>query len=294
MRLRIETAVGVGALLAVQLSTSFAAIGLLSRTSPAAERIFRQDASIAAAEQMLATLAADGTPEEFARALDRARREVAEPDQALLHRIEARASAALADDPLARMDVVTLTQELSASSRQRMEALDTHARFLGRAGAWTSAMLGVGGFLLSIVVYRRLRERIEAPLLALHDLLEQVRNGENRRRADPHRGPAETRRLAENVNHLLDRVEELGRRPATERLDRRLLVGLLDRMTEPAWILDEHGQLLASNAAGLKTWDEPGPLRLALGVAVRGEGTPPTGWTIERLAAAGAWLCRRA
>ncbi len=293
MRLRIETALGVGALLGVQLCTSFAAIGLLSRTSPAAERILREDATSAASEQMLAVLAADGDADDFERALVRARAAASPAERELVRRIEARADAAVKRDPLARLDVVSLAQELSSSSRERMEELDVRARFLGRAGAWTSAMLGVGGFLLSIVVYRRLRERVEAPLLALADVLESVRLGDLRRRADPHRGPAETRRLAENVNHLVDRVEELQRRPSVERVDRRVLLGLLDRLAEPAWILDEHGQLLASNAAGLKAWDEPGPLRHALSAAIRDGLSPPTGWSIEKLVAANVWLCRR-
>lgn len=294
MRLRVETAVGVGALLAVQLSTSFAAIGLLSRTSPAAERILSEDEATAAAEQLLAVLAADGDAADFARALERARHGARGRDPELIRRIEARADAAVAGDPLARLDVVSLAQQLSVSSRSRMEQLDTRARFLGRAGAWTSAMLGVGGFLLSIVVFRRLRERVEAPLLAIHDLLERVRNGDLRHRADPLRGPLETRRIAQNLNHLVDRVEALQRRPETERTDRRLLLGLLDRMPEPAWMLDDHGQLLASNAAGLKVWDEPGPLRLALAATIRGEVSAPTGWTVDRLGGSGAWLCRRA
>ncbi len=293
MRLRVETAVGVGALLALQLATSFAAIGLLSRTSPAAERILREEASIAASEQVLAVLATEGDTEEFANAMERVRKEARGPERELVHRIDARSEQALRGDSLARIDVVTLVQSLSSSSRERMETLDTRARFLGRAGAWASAMLGVGGFLLSILVYRRLRARVEAPLLAVHDTLEQVRHGELRRRADPHAGPAETRRIAENVNVLLDRIEDLQRRPATERVDRRLLLGVLDRLPEAVWLLDAHGQLLATNAAGLKAWDEPGPLRLALSACVRDGLGPPTGWVVEKLESADAWLCRR-
>lgn len=293
MRIRVETAVGVGLLLGVQLVTSFAAIGLLSRTSPAAERILMEDEVISAAEGVLAALAAEAEPDEVARAVARVQSVARGPDADLVRRIDARAGAAARGDALAKLDVVSLTQSLSASSRERMEALDTRARFLGRAGAWASAMLGVGGFLVSIVVYRRLRERLEAPVLALHRSLEAVSGGDLRQRADTHHGPIETRRIGEVVNHLLDRVEELQRRPIAERGDRKLLLALLDRMPEPAWVLDAHGSLLASNAAGLSAWDEPGPLRHALAAVVKDGLAAPTGWTVDRLGATEAWLCRR-
>lgn len=294
MRLRVETAVAVGALLAVQLATSFAAIGLLSRTSPAAERILREDEVISATENVLVVLASDGDAEDLDVAVSRVRAVARGADADLVRRIEARTDAAARGDALARLDIVSLAQALADTSRGRMEALDTQARFLGRAGAWTSAMLGVGGFLLSIVVYRRVRARLEAPQLGLYELLEQVRAGDRRRRADANHGPFETRRIAETVNQLLDRVEELQRRPEGERQDRRVLNALLDRMTEPAWVLDGAGQLLATNAAGLKVWDEPGPVRIALSVAIRDGANPPTGWVLEKLGATETWLCRRA
>ena len=70
-------------------------------------------------------------------------------------------------------------------------------------------------------------------------------------------------------------------------------MSLLDRMPTAAWVLDAHGQLVATNAIGLKAFDEPGPLRHALAASVREGLAPPTGWKVERLEAPDAWLCLR-
>ncbi|MCA9489490.1 MAG: hypothetical protein KC621_06190 [Myxococcales bacterium] len=295
MRLRVETVVGVGALLALQLTTSFAAIGLLARTSPAAEQILREDVSLAAVEEMLGVLAIDGDAAMFDGALQTARDEASsEEESQLARRIGVRAPAALEGDPAARIDVVALARELSASNRERMEELDRQARFLGRAGAWASMLLGAAGFLLSVVVYRRLRRRLEEPVLALDALLVAFRQGELRQRANVHEGPLETRRIAENVNFLLDRHEEDLRRPVpTEvRTDRALLIAVIDRFGEPVVVLDGNGEQLAANAAALALLEDPdAPLR-TLREAVRGS-RPAEGWVVDEIPKANAWLCLR-
>ena len=286
---------GVGALLALQLATSFAAIGLLARTSPAAELILREDVALSAVEEMVGVLASDGEDTLFQAALESARQEAdTEEELELVRRIGVRAPPALDGDAAARLDVVVLAQELSSSSRDRMEELDRKARFLGRAGAWASMLLGAFGFLLSVVVYRRLRRRLEEPVLALDELLVAVRHGELRQRANVHEGPLETRRIAENINFLLDRhVEELRRVvPAEVRTDRALLNAVMDLFAEPVVVLDGNGDQVAANAAALALLDDPeAPLR-ALRDGLRARRAP-AGWQMDEIAKANAWFCRR-
>ncbi len=295
MRLRVETVVGVGSLLALQLLTSFAAIGLLARTSPAAELILREDITLSAVEEMLGVLASDGEGETFERALQAAKREGrTERERDLVHRIELRADSALVGDPAARLDIVVLARELSALNRATMQDLDREARFLGRAGAWASALLGGFGFLLSVLVYRRLRHRLEQPVVALDGVLQSVRRGDLRQRASARDVPVELRRIAENLNYLIDRHEEETRRPVRveERADRTLLIAVLDRFPDPVVVIDANGQALASNAAALALLDDPGAPCRKVAEAVRSH-MPPEGWIVEEIPKANAFLCRR-
>jgi hypothetical protein len=295
VRLRVDTAVGIGALLLVQLATSFASVGLLSRTSPAAERVLQESASNAVVEQMLSIVAIDGDRKAFEAALAEARARVTQPEREgpLLDRVTQRVPEMFAGDPQAKTEVVAVLREITAGHRSSMEDHDERARFLGRAGAWTSAFLGGFGFLLSVIVYRRLRERVEEPILLLDQSLVAVREGELRRRVSTHLGPTEIRRIAENVNWLLDKLELA--RPFTtdeQRSDRAMLVAVLDRWPQAALVLDRDGHTVARNKAAVALWDAPqDPVPLLVAAARKAE-PPPPGWTIEPIGGAGAWLCR--
>lgn len=295
MRLRVDTAFGMGALLAVQLVTSFAAVGLLARTSPAIERILVEDRSIAAVERALAVLASDGDRATFDAAVAEARRLANDPaEQPLFERISANEGPALAGDARARTELAATLTELAAVHRASKEEFDEQARFVGRAGAWATALLGGFGFLLSVVVYRRLRARVEEPILGIDATLRALRSGEMRRRASTREGSVEARRIAENVNWLVDRLEQ-ERHPVPEedRTDRALLVAVLDREEGAVIALDLQGRPIAVNKRALALWDEEGDPTAELALAVRTEDGAVAGWSLERVEAAKAVLCRR-
>lgn len=292
MRLHTESRLGIGALLALQLATSFAAIGLLARVSPAVERILLDNVrSVEAAEQMLAALA---LPEEdagarFEAALGAARANVTEAEELpLLEDLDRLGPAALAGDPTARRQAVAALEALSLVNRRSMQQADDEARFLGQAGAWTSALAGMAGFVLSLVVYDRTRRRMVLPVQELHATLAAARQGDHLRRCTHTEGPVETVRIADDLNWLLEQLGQTRRpKPGMTGL-RPHLLALLERQPGPTLVLDARGEALALNQAALDriaAGDRPWELGRALV-----EGRPlPAGWTASR--GAEGWIC---
>lgn len=256
MRLRVEAGVGLGLLLVLQLLVSAWAIGLLLRMSPAVGEIVDENGvSLEAVEQMLTAVALDrgGDHAAFDAALATAAANVTEPEEpALIERIGVQRDAARKGSPTARAELVGALNALGEVNRASMRRADRRARRLGQAGAWTAAILGVGSFALGLLVFRRLRLRLELPVEAIRDTLERVRNGDPHRRCHPLDAPVELRQIATDVNLLLDRrhAATTAAHPEPAWL-RPALLALLDREPRPTALLTADGALLAANPAAL-------------------------------------------
>lgn len=305
MRLRYEISLGLGALLGLQVITTVGSIRVLSRMSPAVEQIMKENvASQAASEEMLAALTRIESnpgaplPERFQAGFTRARANVTlGGEAAILDSVEKHAPAAFAGDPMARGILVRALQDLSELNREAMREADERARLLGRAGAWASIALGLTGFWLTISVGRRLRARLETPIVELDETLEAARRGERLRRVALIDGPAEARRLADNINWLLDREEAgLAARPTDASIQRALALHLLDREPLPAVVVNGDGEIVATNQAALSRLD-PGARGIPAGLRRVPPADPPRpidGWLPERIGAWPLWIWRRA
>ena len=267
MRLRQETGLGIGAILAIHLLVSMLAIALLSRMGPAIERILQENVySEEAVEAMLALLIVtpEGeVPEAFHKALRRAQDNVTEEaERPLLLAISQREQRAFAGDPLERRALVSALQQLGQVNRDSMYQADQKAKRLGQAGAWAATMLGTLALLLGIFVYRRLRLRMELPIEELRRTTQSVREGNLQARCASGDGPLELRQLATDLNWVLDHwgPEEHQAPSPDAREDelRRLLVWLLDRDSSPTLILDADNSRVSANREGLLL-DGPAP-----------------------------------
>jgi hypothetical protein len=252
MRLRTETTFGVGALLALQLVTAFGAIGLLTRVSPAAEQILRENVySTEAVEEMLATLAAPRPdPERFEAALVRAEGNVTEADELpLLRTVRVEMDSALLGEPDARSATIAALLDLSAVNRGSMHSADEAAQRIGVTGAWAAVLLGSVSFFLGAGVYRRLRERLEQPILNLDSALSAARAGDHLRRCPVLGSSEELDRISENLNWLLDALSRPEHAAAPDRI---ALLALLDQLPEPTLLHHAQQGVLASNRAALE------------------------------------------
>lgn len=292
MRLLTESRMGLGALLSLQLLTSFASIGLLARVSPAVDRILVENVrSVEAVEEMLVAIALPGEEAEdrFAAALATARGNITEEEEApFIDEIERLGPSAMAGDEGARRRVVVALQGLSLVNRRSMQEADTDARFLGQAGAWTSAMAGMAGFVLSLLVYDRTRRRLVLPVQELHDSLAAARAGDHHRRCTRLEGPVETTGIADDLNWLLEQLALTRQpKPGTTGL-RPHLLALLEQQAGPTVVIDTRGESVALNQAALDrvaAGDRPRELGRAL---VEGRALPP-GWTAHR--GTEGWIC---
>lgn len=265
MKVRAEIGLAIGALLSVQVATSFGAIALLSRMSPAIAQIIDENLySIEAVDEMLMSLTlADADPaegrERFERALARAESNITEPDEhGVLAAIRERFPAALAGDVEAQRATARYLQSLARINHASTRRMDAAAQSLGGAGAWAAALLGAVGFVLSGVAISRLTRTILRPTADLGATVSAFRQGDLHRRSQHVDMPHEFRIVAEALDDLLDSQQAPRRggalRPASDTadgLERRALVHLLSQQATPALLVDTHGRVRAAGAGAM-------------------------------------------
>lgn len=280
MRVRHEIRLAVAALLGLQLITAIAGSWLLLRTGPAIRHILAEnDVSLEAVEQMRAVIARrglapleeaprEGAPIEeapleeapledaqtatFTAALTRARNNITEPaEPAAIEIIEARAAAALAGDPTARAAVLEALDTLSTINRTSMHEAGESAHRLARGGAWSLVGLALSTLALGLMMIRRVRDRLSAPLARLYRVALAWTRGDPHPRCGIAAMPEELAVVAQTLDALLDATH---RRPpgadATAQRDRNALHALLTTFDGPALVLHEE-TVLAANTDGL-------------------------------------------
>lgn len=260
MKLRRDLLLSVGALVGFNLLVALTTVSLLSRMSPAIEKILQANVvSIQATEEMLRLLALAGNEplddvqrEQFGAALQRAQNNITEPNELeVVTRIRKHHEAALAGDTDARQMVIVALGDLVAINREAMIAEDRRAQRMGTAGAWSAVFVAVLGFLVSLIVIRRLRRSIVEPLAELYATLEAARKGDRFRRCTGLATPPEIRRIFHAVNEMLDE-QERKRGHSGHISARRALEHLLEQQRQPAFVVDGRGNLVAANRRGLE------------------------------------------
>lgn len=260
MKLRRDLLLSVGALVGFNLLVALATVGLLSRMSPAIEQILQANMySIQAAEEMMRLLAlagveplGDAQREQFDAALQRAQNNLTEPNEReVVMRVHEHRQGAVAGDAGARREAIRALGELVSINRDAMIAEDRRAQRMGTAGAWSAVFVAVLGFLVSLVVIRRLRRSIVEPLAELYATLEAARKGDRFRRCTGLATPPEIRRIFHAVNEMLD-DQERKRGRGSNVSARRALEHLLEQQRQPAFVVDGRGYLIAANRRGLE------------------------------------------
>ncbi len=218
MDVRRETRLGLSVLLVVEILLCMLSISLLTRMGPAIERILEENVySVEAVEEMISIMAlADGedgeVPEAFEAAHGRIRDNVTEAaEKPLVEQIDQDTVAAFAGDAAARARVVASLRELGDVNRLSMRVADDRAQRLGQTGAWAAVLLGASSLAVGILVYRRLRLRLELPLEDIRRTLRAVRNGNRHARCGSVDGPAELEQIAEDIDWMLDHSRGVGR-----------------------------------------------------------------------------------
>ncbi|MCA9727150.1 MAG: hypothetical protein KC729_05655 [Candidatus Eisenbacteria bacterium] len=263
VELRRDFLFSAGVLVAMNMILAFGAIGLFVRMGPVIDKILKENVySLEAAEEMLAVLSRSAGEEvsdadriRFERALDRAATNVTEPEESpIIAEITKTRTRALSGDHAALGVIVGQISDLVRINRQAMRDVDSEARRLGSAGAWSAVFLAFFSFLLTLWGVRRLRRRVIAPMVDIYDVLESVRRGDVHRRCRANAGPVEIQRLASSINLLLDGGME-GLRPEEEDRPvdaaRGALVMMLEERSAPTILVDAEGNIVATNSSAL-------------------------------------------
>ncbi len=192
------------------------AVHLLQRLAPAAQGIADAVDGIAASEEAIAALAAPGDPDAAIRWTDAMQRLDAraadEREREALAAARRHGLAAFAGSEPSRAAAV---ETLASAARSRREAMlgEAHAaRRLALGGAWGAVLVGLAGYVASLLVARRVRRRVVEPILELDRVVSAAARGAAGRRCRPLEAPREVRALVGRVNDLLDRAEAAGRR----------------------------------------------------------------------------------
>jgi len=275
MKLRREIRLGLSALVVLQILLSMLAISLLTRMGPAIERILEENVySVEAVEEMVSVLAVTDATEptpDFVAARARARDNVTElEEEPLIDVLETEAKPAFAGDGEAKARLVVALRQLGDVNRQSMRIADTRAQELGQAGAWAAALLGAMSLALGILVYRRLRQRLEVPLAEIHRTIRAVRRGNGQARCGQLEGPTELGQVREDLNWLLDRrpvgESEVHRAADRDVVLRRALTALAQAHDQRVLLLDEDGHLVFGDLTDYEAHRED-----------------PEGWTAQAL-----------
>lgn len=308
MQLRREFLIGLGTLVTLNVLFAFGAIGLLLRMSPAIERILQENVySIEATEDMLSLLvesarqsSRDVTLQQFEQALQRARNNVTEAEEIpVLQTIQQHYRAAIGGDEQAVGTLVRALQRLIHINQSAMEATGKEAQRLGFAGAWVAVLVALVSFMISLIVVHKLEERVVNPFVELYRVLQSVLAGNPYRRCREIDAPEEIKRVLSSVNVILDERltgdhadTQKRRAPSHATLERSALLHLLEARPEAMVVVDEHGEIVASNRQGLAV------LSSAQGTLVKNllldvSSQKSDGQTIEPIPLKGSsgWLC---
>lgn len=200
---------------ATLLVVTLGAIHLLQRLAPAAEGIAEAVDALAPAEEALAAVAVPGDPDaavRWADALERLDAAVAdEREREALIAARRHGLAAFAGSETARAAAVEAIGTAARARREAALAEARAARRLALGGAWGAVLVGLAGYVASLVVTRRVRRRVVEPILELDRVLGAAARGEAGRRCRPLDAPREVRALVGRVNDLLDRADAAGR-----------------------------------------------------------------------------------
>jgi PAS domain-containing protein len=308
MQLRREFLVGLGTLVTLNVLFAFGAIGLLLRMSPAIERILQENIySIEATEEMLSLLVeASRQPsqevilQQFEQALQRARNNVTEAEETpVLQMIQQHYRAAIRGDEQALGTVLRDLQRLIHINRSAMEATDKEAQRLGFAGAWVAVLVTLVSFVISLIVVHKLEERVLNPFVELYRVLQSILAGNPYRRCREIDAPEEIKRVLSSVNLILDERltgdhadAQKRRAPSHATLERSALLHLLEARPEAMVVVDEHGEIVASNRQGLAVLGSPKGM-LVKNLLLEVPSQKSDDQTIEPIPLKGSsgWLC---
>lgn len=289
MRLRDFAVVGIVAMVVFQIVTSFASINLLTRMSPAIERILSENvASNTAAEDMLVCLTRRDSEGErrkaFLDALTRARRNITEAQEnSVLDAVERRMDAALAGDTEAVSLVGMSLHELAGINRMSMRRADEEAKRIGNRGAWAMAILGIVGFFAGVLVLHKIIRGVIAPVEEIRRVLDAQLKGDTSRRLFLKNVAPDFLEVSGLINRLLShRIEKV--HDSESDIHRLALLHLIDASDAPTALLSLKRETLAANRAMEKILrgDEKSAVKQLLS-EISTVAAAPSGWRVTDL-----------
>lgn len=198
------------------LGLAFVCVGLFVRMSPAIGHIIQNNApELQATQSLLGAFAARwGEPvdsqgvKDIDKALSTLRDRSREDGKVTIGRLTDAVSRAQSGERGPLHDVVDIANAVTDANFAAMREADRDAQRLGSAGAWLSALGGLGVTLIGLAVFVRLERRVARPARELSRVLSAASRGDRHQRCRPLEGASELEQALASVNMLLDRLPE--------------------------------------------------------------------------------------
>lgn len=259
MEVRRNVMYALVALITFFIGIAFSALIMQQRLRPTVTQIEQNDVeSISAALEFLSILAAGEYAEEQSYIhvlVDRIGASAREPDQMRLStRINLHNDELLLGDQTRYLELVDSLGALVHVNRAQMRFRTEKAYRFAQGGIWVLFTLMGIGLWAGWAVHRYLTKRIAVPLERVAKTMLEARTSNTLLRAYAHDAAYEIREIAPILNRFLDdRATHYDRRYARVfRPERHVVIALLEHVPFPTWILDDHGQIRATNQAGME------------------------------------------
>lgn len=206
---------GFSAIVLLFVLVCFSSIVLVERAAPQSTALFALHIKAQESLQkiLLILSALDGRSavdrqSAFAAELAKLRESLDEDDAsrlAALNVLEQHYPAATSGDPVARLQVLQSIEELSRSQQGAYQKAAEELRLSAVSSGWAIAFLGILGFLLTLGILSRFKNRILDPLTEVISVIEDWNSGNRMRRFNRQQTTPELRNSIEVLNDILDR-----------------------------------------------------------------------------------------
>jgi PAS domain-containing protein len=178
-----------------------------------------------------------------------------------------------------------------------VRAAASETRRLAQAGAWFSVLVAGFALVLSVLIIRRLTQRLLLPIRELWVTLEAARSGDQFRRCAAASPPQEIRRIFTHINEILDLHSKP--RPWSERraeADRAVVTWALRQRPAPTFVVDDRGQIFAANRTAQSLLGDSRGSAVRKALAAFNDPSRPSGdgemqLSVEAVPEGKVWIC---
>lgn len=215
MNLQRNFKAGFSSIVGLLILLCFSSIVVIERSAPDSAELFQSHIEAQASlEKILLILSALDEREpalrqtDFSSELEKLRKVVTESEPEKLEALEVlqqQYPAATKGDPVARLQVLQAVENFSTRQQASYKNASEQIRLRAVSSGWAIAFLGILGFIATLSILSRFKNRILDPLTEVISVIADWNGGNRMRRFNRQQATPELRDTIEILNDILDR-----------------------------------------------------------------------------------------